>query len=167
MTNCICWHGIWWGISPRPTFLDATIRLLAAAWAPGTTRSSRSPSSNLNLTAASVTMILQFLYSLFEEGKDYRTIIVYRSAILSAHVSFDGWRAGQHALVCRLLRGARLSCPPQPCYATMWDVFLVFCFFKNWPPDGDLTVAQLSAKLATLFCLISCKRVLDVRTFDI
>ncbi|XP_044129979.1 uncharacterized protein LOC122923262 [Bufo gargarizans] len=154
---------------------EATRRLLDNAWAPGTRKSYRAAwgawvswcvERNLDPVSAPVTHLLQFLTSLFEAGKAYRTINLFRSAISSTHQGFDGVPAGQHPSVSRLLRGSRLARPPRPRFTTTWDVSLVLSFFSAWPENAALSLRQLSAKLLTLFCLISCKRVSDVRALD-
>ncbi|XP_044128788.1 uncharacterized protein LOC122922292 [Bufo gargarizans] len=154
---------------------EATRRLLDSAWAPGTRKSypaawgswvSWCVERNLDPVSAPVTHLLQFLTSLFEAGKAYRTINLFRSAISSTHQGFDGVPAGQHPSVSRLLRGSRLARPPRPRFTTTWDVSLVLSFLSAWPENAALSLRQLSAKLLTLFCLISCKRVSDVRALD-
>ncbi|XP_044127924.1 uncharacterized protein LOC122921764 [Bufo gargarizans] len=154
---------------------EATRRLLDNAWAPGTRKSYRAAwgswvgwcmERDLDPVSASVTHLLQFLTSLFEAGKAYRTINLFRSAISSTHQGFDGVPAGRHPLVSRLLRGSRLARPPRPRFTATWDVSLVLSFLSSWPDNASLSLRQLSAKLLTLFCLISCKRVSDVRALD-
>ncbi|XP_044128751.1 uncharacterized protein LOC122922247 [Bufo gargarizans] len=154
---------------------EATRRLLDNAWAPGTRKSYRAAwrswvgwcmERDLDPVSASVTHLLQFLTSLFEAGKAYRTINLFGSAISSTHQGFDGVPAGQHPLVSRLLRGSRLARPPRPRFTATWDVSLVLSFLSSWPDNASLSLRQLSAKLLTLFCLISCKRVSDVRALD-
>lgn len=39
--------------------------------------------------------------------------------------------------------------------------------FEVWPQNEHLSLRHLSFKLASLFCLISCKRVSDVRALDL
>ncbi|XP_044127310.1 uncharacterized protein LOC122921396 [Bufo gargarizans] len=153
----------------------ATQRLLDNAWAPGTRKSYRAAwrtwanwcvERDLDPVSAPVADLLLFLTSLFEAGKAYRTINLFRSAISSTHEGYAGVAAGQHPSVSRLLRGARLSRPPRPRFSTTWDVSLVLGFLASWPENSALSIRQLSAKLLALFCLISCKRVSDVRALD-
>ncbi|XP_044142751.1 uncharacterized protein LOC122932427 [Bufo gargarizans] len=156
--------------------LSGTARfLLDCAWAPGTRRAYRAAwgswsrwcvDRTLDPVTAPVNSILAFLSSLFEAGKAYRTINVFRSAISSRHNGVDGRPAGQHPLVCRLLKGSRLARPPRPRFSSTWDVSDVLQFLVSWPSNELLSLRQLSAKLVTLFCLISCKRVSDVRALD-
>ena len=69
-----------------------------------------------------LSLILGFLATEFGEGKQYRSLNCFRSAISSAHLPVDGFPVGRHPLVCRLLKGAFNSRPPQPRYEGTWDV---------------------------------------------
>lgn len=93
---------------------DETRELLAAAWAPGTSRAYCSAwrvwagwcvARDVDPSSAPISLILRFLTHHFEESRAYRTINVYRSAIFSAHVGFEGCPVDQHTLFRRLLRG--------------------------------------------------------------
>lgn len=74
---------------------------------------------------------------------------------------------GEHPFVCRLLRGLRLSLPPEHRYSELWNVNRVLNLFLSWQYNEFLSRKELSAKLAMLLCLISCRRVSDVRALDI
>ncbi|XP_053321093.1 uncharacterized protein LOC128492534 [Spea bombifrons] len=152
-----------------------TLLLLADAWAPGTRRAYSSAwrswsrwclDRSLDPVSAPLSSVLSFLTDLFENQKAYRTVNLYRSAISAGHVHLDGVPIGQHPLICRLLRGIPLSRPPLPRYSSTWDVDVVLRFLENWPPNPALSLKQLSAKLLLLFCVLSCKRVSDVRALD-
>ncbi|KAJ1108731.1 hypothetical protein NDU88_006101, partial [Pleurodeles waltl] len=57
--------------------------------------------------------------------------------------------------------------PPSPKYNVMWDVNLVLRFLTSWPNNDFLSLKQLSAKLTMLLCLVSIKRVSDVKALDV
>ncbi|KAM4748709.1 uncharacterized protein WCC33_006088 [Rhinophrynus dorsalis] len=150
--------------------------LLAESWAPGTRAMYQSAWSawhrwcmarDLDPVSAAPVAVVNFLSSLFDQGKAYRTINMYRSAISAGHMPVDGAPVGQCPVVCRLLRGIRFSRPPQSRYQSLWDVNLVLDFLEAWPPNGDLSLKQLSAKLTMLLCLISFRRVADVHALDL
>ncbi|KAM4690574.1 uncharacterized protein WCC33_017978 [Rhinophrynus dorsalis] len=65
------------------------------------------------------------------------------------------------------MRGIRFSRPPQSRYHSLWDVNEVLRFIDNWSSNDQLSLKQLSAKLTMLLCLISFKRVSDVRALDL
>lgn len=114
-----------------------------------------------------IVQVLNFLASLAEQGLAYRSVSTFRSAISAGHATVQGKLVGEHSFVCRLLLGLRLSLPPEPRYSEMWDVNKVLNLFLSWQDNEYLTRKELSAKLAMLLCLISCRRVSDVRALDI
>ena len=99
--------------------------------------------------------ILIFLAEKYSEGKEYRTINVFRSAISSTHIHIDNKPVGQHPLVIRLMKGISISRPPQPRYHTTWDVKTVTEFLSNLGDNSSLSLKQLSQKLCMLMAL-SC-----------
>ena len=76
--------------------------------------------------------ILIFLAKKYSEGKEYRTIDVFRSAISSTHIHIDNKPAGQHPLVIRLMKGISISRPPQPPQPPQWRC-LVRRGARLWP----------------------------------
>ena len=65
---------------------------------------------------------LEFLSELFDNGLQYRTINVYRSAISASHLSLEGSSIGSHQLVSRFMKGIYEFRPLQPRVSTTWDV---------------------------------------------
>ena len=55
--------------------------------------------------SASLPDILSFLTTQFLEGRQYRSINCYRSALSSTHLPIEGFPVGKHPQVSRLLRG--------------------------------------------------------------
>lgn len=104
------------------------------------------------------------LTALFSDGKVYRTINLYRSAI-SAHPDLvDGCPFGRHPLVWQLIRGAHISHPPNIRYSYLWDVLRYWIGFA--PGHTTNSLRQPSAKLTILLSLLSFHGVSDVRAFD-
>ena len=62
--------------------------------------------SGVQCTAPSINSVVNFLSTLFEEGKEWRTINVYRSTLSSTLGPIEGVPVGKHPLVCRLMQGA-------------------------------------------------------------
>ena len=81
----------------------------------------------------------------FHEGKEYRTINVYCSALSAVLPLIDGHKVGSHPLVYQMLKGVYQLHPPQPRYATTWQVSRVVQFISSLGPN-----AQLSSKLCLL-----------------
>ena len=68
---------------------------------------------------------VHFITSLFQEGLQYRSINLIRSAVSTTRLLVDGVPIGQHPLVKQLFRGVYNSRPPQPRYTQTWDVTTV------------------------------------------
>lgn len=100
-------------------------------------------------------------------GKTFRTKNLYRSAISLNQPHVDGKPVGEHPLVCRLLKGVTFSNPPCSKYNKLWDVNVVLHLFISWPDNDALSLKMLSAKLTMLLCLISIKRLSDVKALDL
>ena len=92
--------------------------------------------------SADVSSILGFLADQFEEGKQYRSLNCYRSALSSTHLPVEGFPVGQHPLVVRLLKGAYNQRPPQPKYCLTWDVSQMLLYLSNLGSNDS--------------CLLSC-----------
>ncbi|KAM4696264.1 integrase/recombinase xerD homolog [Rhinophrynus dorsalis] len=172
-TSCVVPFG---GTSGTSDLSNSAQALLAESWAPGTRAMYGSAWSawsrwcverDLDPVSASTVSVANFLSTLYDSGKAYRTINTYRSAISAGHVPSGGIPVGQSVVVCRLMRGIRFSRPPQSRYQSLWDVNDVLRFLENWPPNNLLSLKQLSAKLTMLLCLVSFKRVSDVKALDI
>lgn len=89
------------------THLHSAIGLLEEAVAPSTGRAYASAwilwigwysARDLDPTTARVNVFKNFLSHLFDQGKAFTAINVYRLAVSSGHVCFDDCPAGQHAL---------------------------------------------------------------------
>lgn len=111
--------------------------------------------------------LINFLSELAASGLEYRTVNNFRSAISAEHFPIEGKPVDEHPLVCKLMKGIRMSNPPRPKYTTIWGVNVVLKFFEQWPANRYLSRKQLFAKLTMLLCLISCKRVSDVQALDL
>ena len=111
--------------------------------------------------------IVNFLASLFSEGYQYQSMNTYRSAISSTHERVDGVNVGCHPAVTRLLKGVFNSRPPQPRYASFWDVGLVVQYLRKIGPNGELTLKQLTLKTTMLLALTRPSHSADLSRLDI
>lgn len=103
-----------------------------------------------------------FLAAQFEEGKQYRSLNCYRSALSSAHLPMEGFPVGQHPLVCRLLKGVFNLRPPQPRYVSTWDVAKLLSHIRDWGDSDALSLKSLSRKLTVLLALVLADRSSDL-----
>ncbi|XP_071804713.1 uncharacterized protein [Asterias amurensis] len=111
--------------------------------------------------------ILEFLHSLFQQGLQYRTINVYRSAISSAHVPVEGAPVGQHSLVSRFFKGIFNIRPPQPKYCTTWDTGKVLRYILSLPRNRELSLRLLTLKTAMLVALVTAGRCSSLIALDL
>ena len=110
--------------------------------------------------------ILNFLSEEFQQGKKYRTLNSYRSAISMTHSPIDGVVVGKHPLVTRLLRGIFNSRPPQPRYIATWDVNTVLEYVRSQGCNLALTLRQLTLKLAMLLALANASRSSEIHALS-
>ena len=96
---------------------------------------------------------MHFLALQFHEGKEYRTVNVYRSALSAVLPLPDGHKAGSHPLVRELLKGVFQLRPPQPRYATTWQVSKVVHYISSLGSNSNLSTKLLSYKLVGLLAL--------------
>ena len=117
---------------------------------------------DVNPFDADLRHIVGFLADEFKEGKQYRSLNCYRSAISSTHLPIDGFPVGKHPMVCRLLKGAFNSRPPQPRYTETWDVAKVTRYIQSKGCNADLSLKDISMKLAMLLALTLASRSPDL-----
>ena len=132
---------------------EATRNLLLAAWRKNTTSTYASAWSKwvgwcdrrqVNPLSAPLSLILEFLKDQFEEGKAYRSLNVFRSALSALLLEIDSFKVGSHPLVSQLLKGAFNLKPPKPRYSHTWSVGKVLDFIKSLGPNKDLDIKVLS-----------------------
>ena len=111
--------------------------------------------------------ILNFIASQFGEGKEYRSLNCYRSALSSVLSPIDGFDVGRHPLVCRILKVAFQLTPPKAKYTTFWPVEQVLNHLASWGENQSLSLQKLSWKLAMLLALCSASRSSDLTKLSI
>jgi len=70
------------------------------------------------------------------------------------HSQVEGVPIGQHPLVSRLMKGVYNCRPPQPRYSSTWDVDTVIEHIQGLGANSELSLKQLSQKLAVLMVLV-------------
>ena len=98
--------------------------------------------------------MLDFLSKLFSDGHSYSQINTASSA-LSSIITINKVPCGKHPDVKRFMKGIFELRPTFPKYHMMWDVRKVFNYFRNLPVMSNLTLKELSLKLAMMLCLVS------------
>ena len=150
---------------------EDAINLILASWREKTNSSYNSAwrkwerwcsAHNTDPFSASIAEILDFLMDEFKAGREYRSLNCYRSAISSTHLPIQGFAVGKHPLVCRLLKGAYNLRPPQPKYSALWDVEKVLSFLRQLGANTQLSMKELTMKLAMLLALVLAHRSSDL-----
>lgn len=83
------------------------------------------------------------------------------------HLPIDGVVIGQHPLVSRIMKGIFNLRPPQPRYQTMWSVQDLVKHFLSLPDNDELSMKQLSGKLACLLALCAANRCGELHALDV
>jgi len=112
-----------------------------------------------SVISPTVNHVLSFLTSLYESGLGYSSVNTARSSLSLFLSKIEGYNAGDHPLVCRLVRAIGKNRPPQARYSTIWDAGMVLNVFKKWKNNDELSLAQLTYKCAALLALVSAQRV--------
>ena len=151
-------------------------RLLLSGWSKGTNATYQSgwskwagwcDSREIDPISCNVKYFLDFLTDLFEQGMQHRSINTIRSAVSMTHDNIEGIPIGQHPLVTRLLRGVHNLRPPKPRYEHTWDVDVVTKHIVKMGSNEDLSLKQLSQKLAVLMALVEASRTSELRALDL
>ena len=74
---------------------------------------------------------IEFLVSLYKTGLGYSAIKSAGSA-LSTILCRDGYKFGEHPLVCRYMKSVFELKPALPQYSEIWDVKLVLDYSKTF-----------------------------------
>ena len=109
----------------------------------------------------------RFLRMLSDAGLGYGALNTARSALSTILPNFGKLSFGSHPIVCWLLKGAYERNPPRPRYSEFWDINKVFTLFKFWGQNKDLSLKQLSMKLAVLLLLVTSQRGQTIVNLDI
>ena len=110
--------------------------------------------------SATVNDIMEFLAFQFQQRHlAYRTIGVYKSCISQFHDLVEGQPVGSLPVMSRFMKGIFELQPPKPKTSTTWSVGQVLAFLQDMDPFENLSLQDLSLKLAMLLALTSAARV--------
>ncbi|CAG2191649.1 unnamed protein product [Mytilus edulis] len=103
-------------------------------------------------------VLLEFLNSLFEQNVGYSGINTAKSAISALCSLVSNRNIGKETLVKRFMKGVFTKKPSLPKYSKIWDVNKVLTYFDIISDNEQLSLLELSQKLAMLFMLLSGQR---------
>lgn len=118
-------------------------------------------------TTCDVSIVLDYLAHLFDQGYRYNYIAAHRSAISAYHEPIKGILVGKHTRVSSLLTGIFNERPPLPRYSFVWDVEIALKFITTLPIDDSISDKLLTYKLVTLLSLLAASRVSEITNLDI
>lgn len=95
---------------------------------------------------------------LFHLGYSYETLNSARSALSSLCDIEDGYTVGSHPLVIKFMTGVYNLRPSHPRYKEFWDISNVLNYLKTLTPVTELSLKQLTFKLAMLVALTQASR---------
>ena len=106
----------------------------------------------------SLAEVMNYLASLFSEGLQYRTVNTHRSALSSTLKPIEGYKVGQHPIICRLMKGVFNKRPPIQTIVGTWSVDKVLRLLQSWEVNEQLDLKHLTFKTVMLIALASAKR---------
>lgn len=108
-----------------------------------------------------------FLALQFRDGKEYRTVNAYRSAVSAVLLLIDCHKVGSHPKVCQMLKGVYQLHPPQPRYASKWPVSTVVQYISSLSSNSQLSTRLLSYKLVGFLALTAPNRASGIAARDL
>ena len=122
--------------------------------------------NGISYLQATPTEGLRYLTQMFNIGHQYSTIKAARSALSAIMSSTNGIPFGKQPIVCRFMRGVANIRPVLPKYTSIWHVSKVLNHFRTLDDNEQLTLRDLTLKVATLLCLVLIQRSQTIHTFD-
>ncbi len=150
--------------------------ILMASWRTGTTKQYKTyltkwefycKANGLDVFKPGLEQAVDFLSYLFQEGLGYSGVNTARSALSTILALQDGFKFGEHPLVCRFMKGVFELKPALPKYKEVWQVSTVIDYLKTTKPAGQLNLKDLSQKLAMLLCLTTGQRCQTIHLIEI
>ncbi len=114
-----------------------------------------------------MTVGINFLAELYDDGLSYSSINTARSALSTLMQLQDGENFGSNTLVSRFMRGVFVKRPALPRYKEIWDVSIVLRHIEKWHPLKDLDLKCLTLKTVMLMALTSGQRCQTINALNI
>ena len=160
---------------------NLTIDIILASWRDSTKSQYQSSlnkwldfciKKDIDIISPSVAEAMAFLTFLYESNLSYSSINTARSALSSFLQLESSIPFGQLAIVKRFMKGIYELRPCFPRHHSVWNVTTVFDYFRKQKTATELSLKELSVKVAFLLCLLSSQRCqtivfLDIREMDL
>ena len=112
----------------------------------------------LNIFSTSVSEALEFLSVLYHKGLSCSAINTARSALSSVLLTGTDTSFSQLPIVKRFMNDIFKLIPSFPKHKDIWDLHIVYFYFRKQKPASQLSLKELSLKVAFLLSLLSGQR---------
>ena len=150
--------------------------ILMASWRSGTTKQYQTfldrwkkfcQEHKVDLFNPDLKHPIEFLVSLYKAGLGYSAINTARSALSTILICKDGFKFGEHPLVCRYMKGVFELKPALPRYSEIWDVNIVLDYLKTFKDLRTISLKELTLKLTMLLCLTTGQRCQTIHKINV
>ncbi len=114
---------------------------------------------NHNPWKPNITIVLEFLYFLYNNGLGYVSLNSARSALSTVLGRIDEFSLGSHPIITRFMKGISRVRPSKAKYNITWDPQEVLDYLQSLNDNENLSVRDMSKKLVALMLLGSGQRV--------
>jgi len=115
----------------------------------------------------SIENVLEFLTELFNEGQSYSSINAAKSALSTIFNLMYNYKLGELEVVKKFMKGAFRLRPPTSRYNTTWNADKLLELLMSWPKNEELSMKNLTLKLAGLLALTTGQRVQTLAAINI
>ena len=120
---------------------------------------------NIIYDSPTVEQFLNFFTELFNQGVSHSVLISAKGAV--AHVLRIKYQhISQHPSVIKYFKGSFNLRPPLPKLSFVWDVQIMFEYFRSLGDNRQITYKHLSQKLLILLLLLEGQRLNSVFLFE-
>lgn len=124
--------------------------------------------THINSTSPKITEVADFLSHLFKTSNvEYSAMNTARSALSAIIEPINGQTVGNHPLIKRVMKGIFKTKPALPKYTVTYDASQVIKYLSSRPVNCDLSIQELTWKLATLMALLSAQRAQTLHILDL
>ena len=121
----------------------------------------------INCVTPNVSVVIEFLTELFDQGFGYSAINTARSA-LSQFIVYKGHcTIGSHPFVIKFVKAVFNLRPPVPRYSDIWDVSILLKFLRSLSTLHHLSLKKLTLKVVSLVALHVAARAQTLTCLDL
>ena len=111
--------------------------------------------------------VLEFLTMIHDKGLSYSSVNTAKSALSAVLDLSSDIPLGHLPIIRRFMKGIFERRPSFPKHSHIWDIKVVLDYFRNQTLPSELSLTDLSQKLAFLLCLLSGQRCQTIQLLSI